>query len=493
MITLYTILIIPLLSIPLMAIIGHHRLAGRLNLIIALINFIAAIFLLRLFLLGGSMLSPTAQFYVDALNITLVLLTTFIGMTTAWFSATYMEHSVKLGRITSNQLRLYYSMYQGFMFSMLLALLVNNIGILWVALEAATLTTVPLVSLYRSPESIEAAWKYFILCIVGIALALFGTVVLYFAAQNTTNDPSAAIFWTVLYEHANLIDPTAFSLAFIFLLVGYGTKIGLVPLHNWLPDAHSESPAPMSALLSGLLLNMGLYALIRFKVIGDHVLHNNLISYSLMGFGLLSFLFAALMLHRQRNIKRMYSYSSIEHMGLMTFAFGLGTPLATFAALFYMLVHSLAKSAVFISVGNVIQLTSTQSMEKIRGLLQLKPQIGWGLLLTSVAIAGMPPFAIFNSEFMIIIAAIRAHIWLALLIVCGMLIALAGLFRHLQMMVYGEPNIVPDTYQAHYNMWPVFLHLGVLLVLGCYMPSFLTKCLVQATNLIAGGVIPKIL
>jgi hydrogenase-4 component F len=320
MIALYLTLAIPLISIPIMAMIGHYRLAGKINFAITSAGFIAAVFLLKTFLTHGNLLSPTSQYYLDAFNISLILLTTFIGMTTAWFSVTYMEHSIKLGRLSPGNLRLYYSMYQAFMFSMLLALLANNIGILWVSLEAATLTTVPLVSLYRSPESVEAAWKYFILCIVGIALALFGTVLLYFSAQKITGNPSDAILWTMLYSHANLIDPAIFSIAFIFLLVGYGTKIGLVPLHNWLPDAHSESPAPMSALLSGLLLNMGLYALIRFKIIGNLVLNNHLISYTLMGFGLLSFLFAAVMLHRQRNIKRLYSYSSIEHMGLMTFA-----------------------------------------------------------------------------------------------------------------------------------------------------------------------------
>jgi hydrogenase-4 component F len=377
-------------------------------------------------------------------------------------------------------------MYQGFQFAMLLALSTNNLGVLWVAMEAATLTTVLLVSLYRTPESIEAAWKYFILCGVGIAQALFGTVLVYFAAeQKLGGGRDDTLLWTVLHDSAASLDPTVLSLAFVFLLVGYGTKVGLVPLHAWLPDAHSEGPTPMSAVLSGLLLNVALYALVRLKMLVDASLQTHLAGYLMMGFGLVSFMVAGLFLHRQHDIKRMYSYSSIEHMGLMTYAFGLGGPLATFGALLHMTVHSLTKSAIFITVGHASQLAGTQRIDKIRGLIKTQPAIGWGLLIGTVAIAGFPPFGVFTSEFLLLTATMKSWPWLAVPLLVGFGVAFAGLFRHLHPMVYGEPPPGQQPVQA--NMIPVMVHLALVLWLGLSIPSFLARWFEQATVLISGG------
>ncbi|MBB1078260.1 hydrogenase 4 subunit F, partial [Rhodoferax sp. 4810] len=278
-------------------------------------------------------------------------------------------------------------MYQGFLFTMLVALSTNNLGILWVAVEGATLATVLLVSLYRTPESIEAGWKYFIICGVGISQALLGTILVYFAAVRIIPVHEDGLLWTVLQQHAGQMDAGVLSLAFVFLLVGYGTKVGLVPLHNWLPDAHSEGPTPMSAILSGLLLNIALYAVVRFKMLVDPALGNHLAGNMMMAFGMLSFSVAGLLLHRQNDVKRMFSYSSIEHMGLMTFAFGIGGPLATFGALLHMIVHSLTKSAIFITVGHATHVAGTQLMSQIRGLIRTQPFVGWGLLIGTCAIA----------------------------------------------------------------------------------------------------------
>jgi hydrogenase-4 component F len=212
------------------------------------------------------------QFYIDPLNVFLVTLTAFVGLTTAIFSRPYMRVERDHGKMTPPRLRLYHSMYQLFSFTMLLALTTNNLGILWVAMEAATLTTVLLVSVYRTPASLEAAWKYFILCGVGIAQALFGTVLLYMAAEKVLGRTGGALLWTHLDAVKGQLDPTIITLAFVFLLIGYGTKVGLVPLHNWLPDAHAEGPTPVSAVLSGLLLNVALYAVLRCKVLTDGAL-----------------------------------------------------------------------------------------------------------------------------------------------------------------------------------------------------------------------------
>jgi hydrogenase-4 component F len=281
------------------------------------------------------------------------------------------------------------------------------------------------------------------------------------------------------------MDPTVMALAFVFLLVGYGTKVGLVPLHNWLPDAHSEGPTPMSAVLSGLLLNVALYALVRVKMLVDGSLNTHLAGFLMMGFGMLSFLVASLFLHRQRDIKRMFSYSSIEHMGLMTFAFGLGGPLATFGALLHMTVHSLTKSAIFVTVGHATHIAGTQAIEKIRGLIQTQPNVGWGLVIGTAAIAGFPPFGVFTSEFLLLTATMKSWPWLTLPLLLGLGIAFAGLFRHLQPMVYGD--IPQGQVAVRANMLPVAIHLALVLWLGLAIPGFLARWFDQATLLISGS------
>jgi hydrogenase-4 component F len=376
-------------------------------------------------------------------------------------------------------------MFQLFMFTMLLALLTNNMGILWVALEAATLTTVLLVSLYRTPASLEAAWKYFILCGVGIAQALFGTILLYFAAEKVLGSAGGtALLWTHLDEVKGQLEPTVLTLAFIFLLVGYGTKVGLAPLHNWLPDAHAEGPTPVSAVLSGLLLNVALYAVIRCKVLVDGAVKTELAGQLLMGFGLLSVVLAAFFLWRQKDIKRLFAYSSIEHMGIMTFAFGMGGPVANFAALLHMTVHSLTKSAIFFSVGHAAQKAGTQVMDDIRGLLTLSPTVGWGLMLGTLAILGMPPFGVFASEFLVLTTAMKQQPWATPILLLALGVAFAAIFTRVQQMVFGEAALkrLPESPA----LVPVFAHLGFVLMLGLYIPPYLAQWFRQAAALIGG-------
>jgi hydrogenase-4 component F len=478
-------LISPLAGALLLGVMGHSRKAGWINVGLCALTFIASLLLALDVLAEGPQLRHDQLFYIDAFNVYLLTLTAFVGMTTAIFSRPYMEYENQRGRLNNRRMQLYHAMYQGFLFAMLLSLSTNNLGLLWVAMEGATLATVLLVSLYRTPEAVEAAWKYFILCGVGIAQALFGTVLLFFAAERIIDDRNDALLWNVLHDHAHLMDPTVLSLAFVFLLVGYGTKVGLVPLHNWLPDAHSEGPTPMSAVLSGLLLNVALYALVRVKMLVDGSLDSQLAGYLMMGFGMLSFLVASLFLHRQRDIKRMFSYSSIEHMGLMTFGFGLGGPLATFGALLHMTVHSLTKSAIFVTVGHAAHIAGTQSIEKIRGLIHTQPSVGWGLLIGTAAIAGFPPFGVFTSEFLLLTATMKSWPWLTLPLLIGLAIAFAGLFRHLHPMVYGDK---PEAQQAvSANMLPVVVHLALVLWLGLSIPTFLSRWFDQATHLITGS------
>ena len=482
MIEILVVLGFPVAGALVLAAIGHRDQAAMVNVIVCLATFLSAVALTIRVISHGPLLVLDRLFFVDPFNVFLVALTAFVGFTTSIFSRPYMSIEREHGRLTHARLRLYHSMFQVFNFTMLLALLTNNMGILWVAMEAATLATVLLVSLYRTPASLEAAWKYFILCGVGIAQALFGTILLYFAAEKLLGAEGGALLWTELNTVKGQLEPTVLSLAFVFLLVGYGTKVGLVPLHNWLPDAHAEGPTPVSAVLSGLLLNVALYAVVRCKVLVDGSLQTSFAKGLMMGFGMLSVVVAAFLLSRQKDIKRLFAYSSIEHMGIITFAFGMGGPVANFAGLLHMTVHSLTKSAIFFAVGHAAQKTGTQLMDGIRGLITISPAIGWGLVLGTLAILGMPPFGVFASEFLILTTAIHEQPWATPLLLLSLGVAFAAVFSKVQPMVFGETTAKRLPHRP--AMTPVFVHLAIVLMLGLWIPPFLADWYRQAAKLI---------
>ena len=482
MIEILVVLGVPVAGALVLAAVGHRDQASTVNVIVCLATLLSAVALTVRVISHGPLLVLDRLFFVDPFNVFLVALTAFVGFTTSLFSRPYMRIEHEHGRLTPARLRLYHSMFQVFNFTMLLALLTNNMGILWVALEAATLATVLLVSLYRTPASLEAAWKYFILCGVGIAQALFGTILLYFAAEKLLGVEGGALLWTELNAVKGQLEPTVLSLAFVFLLVGYGTKVGLVPLHNWLPDAHAEGPTPVSAVLSGLLLNVALYAVVRCKVLVDGSLQTSFAKGLMMGFGMLSVVVAAFLLSRQKDIKRLFAYSSIEHMGIITFAFGMGGPIANFAGLLHMTVHSLTKSAIFFAVGHAAQKTGTQLMDGIRGLITISPAIGWGLVLGTLAILGMPPFGVFASEFLILTTAMHEQPWATPLLLLSLGVAFAAVFSKVQPMVFGETTAKQLPHRP--TMIPVFVHLAIVLMLGLWIPPFLADWYRQAAKLI---------
>lgn len=481
---LYFVFGTPLLGGVVLALIGQRSYARDVNVAFSTGSFIAACVLTVQIIADGPLFALEKQFFIDPLNVFLVTLTAFVGMTTSIFSRPYMRVEQDHGKMTPGRMRLYHSMYQFFAFTMLVALTTNNMGTLWVSMEAATLTTVLLVSVYRTPASLEAAWKYFILCGVGIAQALFGTILLYMAADRVIPDGVDALLWTNLDAVKTQLNPTIISLAFVFLLLGYGTKVGLVPVHNWLPDAHAEGPTPISAVLSGLLLNVALYAVLRCKILTDGALHSQFAGELMIGFGLLSVVAASFFLFRQKDVKRMFAYSSIEHMGLMTFAFGLGGPIANFAGLLHMTLHSLVKSAIFFSVGHATQKAGTQIMEDIRGLIKVSPTVGWGLMLGSLAILGMPPFGVFASEFLILTTAMRDLPWATPLLLLALGISFAAIFSRVQPMVFGVTSVKPLAHPP--ALVPVFVHLGLGLMLGFYIPPYLNGWYLQAARLIGG-------
>jgi hydrogenase-4 component F len=456
------VLVIPLLAAAMLAVLPGYRLTAILNVGAALLTFLVSA---SMFVIAPH---STSYLLVDDLNKVFIVLTTFVAFTTSVFSASYIDHEIEIGRLTPTSVRFYHAMYQVLMFAMNLALVANNIGLMWVAVEIATLTTVLMVGIYRTHEALEAAWKYFILGSVGIALALFGTILVYMAARPVIGEGLEAMVWTVLVAHAAKFDPALLNVAFVFLLLGYGTKVGLAPLHAWLPDAHAEGPTPISAVLSGLLLNVALYALLRFKML--LALNPAAIAPGplMVTMGLMSCIFAAFMLYRRRDIKRLFAYSSIEHMGIIVFAFGMGGPLANFAGLLHMTMHSLTKSAIFFAVGHIAQVKGTQRIADLGGLTVTHPVLGWGLVAGVAAIAGLPPLGIFMSEFLVVTSTFARQPMLAPFLVFGILIALGGLFLRLGTIAFGESRGPATPVDASYA--PMFAHLAIVCIGGLYLP-----------------------
>ncbi len=470
------VIVIPFVSAALLAAVPSYRLSAAGTVAAMLATLVAGLSLPFATHEAGS------YFILDDVNILFIVLNTLVGFTTSVFSASYIGHEIETGKLTPLFVRFYHAMFLAMMGAMNLALTANNIGLLWVGLELATLITVVMVGIYRTPSAIEAAWKYFILGSVGISLAFFGTILIYLAGQKPLGEGAAAMTWSLLLAHAPELDASLLNLSFIFLLVGYGTKVGLAPLHAWLPDAHAEGPTPISAVLSGLLLNVALYALLRFKMIvsaNPSAINPGPV---MIVMGLLSLIFAAFMLFQRRDIKRLFAYSSIEHMGLITFAFGMGGPLANFAGLLHMAMHSLTKSAIFFAVGHIAQAKGTQRIADIRGLSVTHPGLALGLAAGVLAISGLPPFGVFMSEFLILTTTFARHPWLALLPAFGLLVAFAALLYRLQGLLFGEPS--EPSHEVKASSVPLIIHLSLVLVAGLYLPQTLVGWFERAAELL---------
>jgi hydrogenase-4 component F len=416
----------------------------------------------------------------DALNAPFVMISAIVALGTAIFSF----EDVRGEGFDTRQNRSYHAAFQGFMAANHVALLSDNLGILWVAIEAGTLACVVMVGLHRTPSAIEAAWKFFILCGFGIALALFGIIVLALAGAPHLPAGDARLSAAALREVAARMDPALLNLAFVFLLVGFGTKAGLVPLHSWLPDAHAEGPTPIAAVLSGLLLNAAMLAILR----GQGIVEANAQAIAPGGFllamGLASLLLAGVTLWRRRDAKRLFGWSSIEHMGLAAIAFGIGGPLGNAAGLLHLWGHSLLKSAAFFAVGRAARLKGDQRMDAIGGLARSHPPLGWGLVLAIAALAGLPPFSLFVSEWWLAGAAAREAPWVLALLLPGLLIAGLALLHAMQRLCLGPPT--PDAAPGAAGLatlLPLWMNLVLALVLALALPAPLAALLREGARL----------
>ena len=419
---------------------------------------------------------------VDPLSAHVAILTAFVGFTTAIYSYRYILVELASGRIKASRVRQYHALFMSFLGFMLMALLSNNLGVTWVAVEAATISAVLVVSLPRSANAVEASWKFFLLCGVGIALALFGTVVLYLAAFPALGSGYAAMTWTELARAAPNCRGPMLNLAFVFMLVGYGTKAGLAPLHGWMPDAHTEGPTPVSAVLSGSVLNVALVVILRLR----GVMQANADSIDpgppLMALGLLTVLFAAFSLWGRRDVKRFFAFSTIEQSGLAAFAIGLGGVAGTFAALLHITVHTLAKSALFQCVGRAAQRKGAQSFQAIGGLIVSDRALGLTLATAIIAVAGLPPFGLFSSEVLIISETMRLHPYLVPLLGIGLIVGGWQLIARLISLCLGEPSDSPGPRVSWVSMIPAWVHLAIVLGLGIAMPVSIAAWLAAAAS-----------
>lgn len=445
--------------------------------------------------------------YIDALSSFILFIIAAIGVSSSLYTWSYLDDYVARGVIAPHRLSRYFFLFHVFLFAMIAATMANSLGVLWVAVEGTTLATTFLIAFFRRRESLEAGWKYLILCSVGIALALFGTVLTYYSSVRVLGDVSTALNVTKLLEVAEGLDPHVLKLAFIFLVVGYGTKIGLVPMHTWVPEAYSEAPAPVTAMLAGVLETVAVYAVLRSKAVMDPALPPAFTGNLLLLIGLVSFGFAALFILVQRDYKRLFAYSSIEHMGLALAGFGVGGPTGTFGGLFHLLNHALAKSLAFFAAGNVHRRFGTRVIAEVRGVASAQPVTGLALLVAGFALVGMPPFSPFISEVMVIAALATQgfpsdtlHLGRFLTITIAdevrslgivatflvFAVALFGGFTYrLATMVWGLP---PD-HVTRGEGWelghvPLVLAAGALVLLGIILPDPVRTLLDHATRLL---------
>jgi hydrogenase-4 component F len=428
--------------------------------------------------------------FLDAFGAFTLIIVAFIGFMTSVYSIGYMGREHEEGQFPLTRLRLYYALLNGFIFTMVLVCVANNLGVMWIAIEGTTLASAFLVGFYNKETSLEAAWKYIIICSVGITLALLGIILTYASSTKIPGTESTALDWTTLMNIASQLDPTLLKVAFIMVLVGYGTKVGLAPMHTWLPDAHSQAPTPVSALLSGVLLNCAMYGILRLHMITSAALGPGFSGTLLLAFGVLSLAIAAAFVILARDYKRLLAYSSIEHMGIIAIGFGVGGPFGVLGGLLHMLNHAVTKSMLFFTSGNILLRFKTKAMDEVRGLGRAMPLTALFLVLGALAITGSPPFSIFISELTVVYGGLQQGQYLVVALTLLFLIVIFAAFLwHVLRMVFGngaEPAAKGEV--SRLNLVVIGVMMVVAVVFGLYLPDFLGRALDAIVHLFPGAV-----
>lgn len=430
------------------------------------------------------------MFFLDAFSSYFMLILIFISFAAAIYSIDYMRQKFEEGLVSILGLRQYYTLLHLFIFTMVLAAVSNNIAIFWMAIEGTTLVSALLVGFDRDKKSIEAAWKYIILCTVGITFGLLGVFIVYYASASVLGG-HGTLNWTELREIAHKMNPETLKLAFIFIIVGYGAKAGFAPIHNWLPDAHSQSPSPISALLSGVLIKCAFLGIVRFVIIGNKSMDTSFYNHLLLIFGLVSMGIATAFILLQNNYKRLLAYSSIEHIGIIAIGVGIGGFWGIYGALLHMLNHAIVKTLLFFTTGLVKHKYHSTEIDKVKGAMTALPITGTAMLLGALAIAGCPPFNIFLSEYTILKAAVDNGNWITFaLFILFVTIIFGGILHHFGSMAFGKPDTDIEKEKIKGNkmsLYTIIILAVTMLVLGLYIPGFLDGMLNNSVKVIMGN------
>jgi hydrogenase-4 component F len=423
---------------------------------------------------------PSDYFHVDSFGSIILLIIGTVGLAAVVYSIAYLNGELKKKIIGPSRVRAYFAQLNIFLAVMFLAVSSSSPIVTWICVEATTLSTALLISYYNKPSAMEAAWKYLIINSIGLLLGFFGTL-LFFTISHSVS-MSEFITWQSLLDNAIHLDPEMAKIAFVFVLIGYGTKAGLAPMHTWLPDAHGKAPSPVSALLSGVLLNVAMYVILKFKIITDTVADPSFTNGLLITFGIISVVFAAIIILNQQHYKRMMAYSSIENMGLIAIGFGFGG-IGIFAAIMHMIYHSLIKSSLFFLSGNLMLKYSTGHINQVRGVLKVMPVTGILIIAAVLAITGMPPFGIFFSEFYIFASGMNSHILIVIFAIAALAILFIGFLRNISSMLFGDK---PDHIVAGKNsVWlviPPAILISIVLILTFYLPPFINTLTANAAG-----------
>lgn len=434
---------------------------------------------------GGAALTTGSVLRIDALSAVMLIVIGSVAVIATWASVSFVDIEWATGEVDSHDIRRYTTLVPAFLAAMVLAVLANNLGVLWAAVEATTIVTAFLVGHRRSRRSVEATWKYVIIGSVGIALAYLGTILVYYTARQTSIPARAALDWNQLAAHANELDPGVMRIAFALLVLGYGAKAGMVPLHSWLPDAHSQAPAPVSALMSGVLLPVAVYALIRYRVIAAGTLDPSFVRMLLLAVALTSLALATSLIIAQRDYKRLLAYSSIEHMALVVIGLAVGTPFAVAAVLLHILGHGLGKAVLFCGAGQILASEGTSQIAGVRGLLARRPVLAATFGLAFLALLGLPPFSLFASELGLARAAAADGLaWAIALALIMLLVIFVAVAVHLAPMILGAgPDRVRDPVAVG-SAAPLVAGLVALALLGTI--AWPTSQLLRAASLLGG-------
>ncbi|HTY47273.1 MAG TPA: hydrogenase 4 subunit F [Methanomassiliicoccales archaeon] len=428
--------------------------------------------------------------FLDSFGAFALVIVAFIGLMTSLYSIGYMGREHEEGEFPLGRLRLYYALLNGFIFTMVLVTVSNNLGVMWIAIEGTTLASAFLVGFYNRETSLEAAWKYVIICSVGITLALLGIILAYASSTKIPGIEATALDWTTLMNVAPQLDPTLLKVAFIMVLVGYGTKVGLAPMHTWLPDAHSQAPTPVSALLSGVLLNCAMYGILRLHLITSASIGPGFSGTLLLAFGVLSLAVAAIFIILARDYKRLLAYSSIEHMGIIAIGFGIGGPFGVLGGLLHMLNHAVTKSMLFFTSGNILLRFKTKAMEEVRGLGTSMPLTALFLVLGALAITGSPPFSIFISEFTVVYGGLQQGQYIVVgLMLLFLVVIFAAFLWHVLRMVFGNGAKDKERGEVSRSNLAIIAAMMIIAILfGLYLPDFLGHALDAVVHLFQGAV-----